>query len=212
MKRLIFIRHGETDYTLREKCCGQIDMELNAKGIAQAKRLRTELNGIKIDRVYASDLKRAYQTAQIIFNNKTILKRKGLRELDFGHFSGLTYKQINRLYPKAYKTLMNDLAKAKPLGGESIRHFVNRVERCFNRIFNQNAKNTVAIVSHIGPIRIIHLKIQGENLSNFWEIQQNPGSFRIIEFRKENKRGIKINSNPLLKAQHKESKVLKKYR
>lgn len=193
MKRLILVRHGETIYSLQEKCCGQKDAALNVKGVKQAEQLQAKLKNVKVDRVYSSDLKRAYQTAKIIFNNKIIHKRKGLREIDFGQFTGLTYKEISRLYPSIYKTLMDNLAKAKMPKGESIHNFAKRVERSFNKIFEQNAAKTVAIVCHINPIRIIFLKILKQKLDKFWNIRQDVAAVNIIEFKRKIPKVIKIN-------------------
>ena len=66
MIRLILVRHGQTDYNLENRYCGFSNPPLNEKGLWQAKRLAERLRGLKIDKVYTSDLQRARQTAELI--------------------------------------------------------------------------------------------------------------------------------------------------
>ena len=190
MKKLILIRHGETEYTKTRRYCGHEDIPLNAKGIKQAKRLSGKLKSMRVDRIYSSDLKRALETAKIAFPKKTILKKKRLREIDFGEFSGLTFEEAKRIYPRSYKTWLNDPAKSRIPKGESMSILKNRVEACFKIIFGQNPKKTIALVSHGGPIRIILLKILGQNLDKFWNIKQDTATINVIEFKKNGPRWV----------------------
>ena len=74
MTRLILIRHGETDYNLQNRYCGFSNPPLNNKGIWQSKRLIERLTDLRIDKIYSSDLKRAYQTAKMVFRDNLIEK------------------------------------------------------------------------------------------------------------------------------------------
>lgn len=198
MRKLILIRHVETDYARQGKCCGQKDIPLNAKGVKQARYMQAKLNSMKVDKVYCSDLKRTLQTAKIVFKDKIIYKRKALREIDFGQFSGLTYKEISKIYPNAYKKLLNNPINAKMPGGENMHNFSKRIIGCFDKINNQNTKETIALISHIGPIRVIILKILNLKFDKFWDIQQDIGAINIIEFGKK-KSKIIINETNYLK-------------
>ena len=193
MKKLILIRHGETDYTAERKYCGHSNTPLNSKGIKQADCLRPKLKKIKIDRIYSSDLRRAYQTAKIIFKNRTIIKKRNLREIDFGKFVGLTWEESSILYPDIYKTWVGNPTDTEIPNGESMRNFVKRVESCFIKISNRNSDKTVAVVSHGGTIRIILLKILRQDLDKFWTIEQNIAAINIIEFENKTPRLLKIN-------------------
>ncbi|UCD55420.1 MAG: histidine phosphatase family protein [Candidatus Omnitrophota bacterium] len=183
MKKLILIRHGETAYTLKRKYCGHENIALNATGMEQAKCLRPKLKDIKIDTIYSSDLKRAFQTAKIAFPKRAILKKKGLREINFGRFSGLTFEEADKLYPKFYGTWLNNPIKAKIPNGENFSDFAERIERCFNAISRQNSKKTVALFTHGGPIRIIILKILQKGLDKFWDIEVGTGDINIMDFK-----------------------------
>lgn len=59
-----FLRHGETDWNLNRRAQGQIDIPLNATGIAQAKAAAEVVRGLGIRSICASPLIRAYETAR----------------------------------------------------------------------------------------------------------------------------------------------------
>jgi len=198
VKKLILIRHGKTDYTEKQKYCGHENIPLNNSGVEQANRLRVRLKRMKIDTVYASDLSRASQTAEIAFPKRRILKRARLREIDFGQFSGFTFEQVGRMYPDIYKAWLNNPADARIPDGESLAGFAKRINDCFERICKQNPKRAVAIVAHGGPIRIILLSLLKKGLEKFWDIEQHAAAINIAEFKNGMPKILKINDTSYL--------------
>ena len=63
---IYIVRHGQTDWNVEGRYQGRLDIDINEKGIEQAKIMRDELLNVKFDKVISSPLKRAIQTAQII--------------------------------------------------------------------------------------------------------------------------------------------------
>lgn len=201
LKKLILIRHGETEYSLKGWCCGQKDIPITSKGIGQAKLVHKALKSFKIDAVYTSDLQRVRHTAAIVFPGRKPIIRKTLREIDFGRFSGLTYPQIKRQYPREYATFKKDIINARIPGGERFSSFKQRIERALERILNENSRaDTVAIVGHINPIRVMLLKITGESPERFWKIKQTPGAINTVIFKNNRPASIGINDTRHLKA------------
>ena len=102
--KLYLVRHGET--ALNEKGCyyGKTDAVLSVRGIEQAKYLQHIFKEVSFDYVVASPLVRAYNTAQIIIEERKqqIFGDSRLMEQDFGIFEGLTYKQLKGKYPQEY--------------------------------------------------------------------------------------------------------------
>jgi len=87
-------RHGETDENLQHIVQGQLDTQLNAHGIRQAKRIAERLASISFDFVYSSDLARAKKTADLIFEQRPsveVLMVADLRERYMGSLQGLKY-------------------------------------------------------------------------------------------------------------------------
>ena len=68
MTRIIFIRHGETDWNKNETFRGRIDVKLNRRGIEQAEAVAKALADLEFNAVCSSPLARAYDTATIIRN------------------------------------------------------------------------------------------------------------------------------------------------
>lgn len=183
MKKLILIRHGETEYTKASRYCGQKQTPLNSEGVRQAKRLCRKMKNVKVDRIYSSDLKRAFQTASIAFKNREILKKRCLREIDFGRFFGLTFDEASSRYPGAYKNWISKPQKAKIPGGESVAGFAKRVTRCFKRIFRENPGKTAAIVTHGGVIHVLLLYFRGQGLDKFWSMFIKTTEVNTIRFK-----------------------------
>ena len=182
MTRLILIRHSQTDYSLEKRYCGFSDPPLNDEGIWQARRLADRLKGSKVDKVYSSDLKRARQTAEIVFKNGPVEKSADLREMNFGIFEGLSYEMIIEKYPDLYSDWIADPAKIKIPDGESLADLCKRVLKKVASILFRHADRTIAIVAHGGPIRVILCNALGYDLKIFWQIEQDPCALNIIDY------------------------------
>ncbi|MCX5998617.1 MAG: histidine phosphatase family protein [Chloroflexi bacterium] len=102
MARLLLVRHGTTAWNEMGRYQGSSDIALSARGLREAEALGKRLTDEKIDAFYASDLRRAVQTAQAIIpaerHGELVICRE-LREIDFGEFEGLTYNEIRTRHP-----------------------------------------------------------------------------------------------------------------
>ena len=194
MARLILIRHGETDYNSQNRYCGFSDPPLNNKGIRQVEKLMAKLKNISIDKVYSSDLKRAYQTAEIIFKNKPIEKAKNFREMNFGIFEGLKYEQIVKRYPEIYRKWIDNPAAVGIPQGENIKDLSKRITEELFGIFSCHRGKTIAVVTHAGPIKIILCNMLKYGAKMFWKIEVKPASLNIVEFVKGKSKTCRLNN------------------
>ena len=182
MTRIILIRHSQTDYNLENRYCGFKDIGLNKIGKAQARRIEAKLKNLKIDKIFCSDLKRSYQTAKIIFGSKRrIIKNKNLREISFGKWEGLTYKQILQRSPTTYKKWLKNPFRVDIPSGEKMSHFINRIKKELKKIIKNDSDKTVALIIHSGPMRVILNTIADIKKDNFWRLRINPETVYIIE-------------------------------
>ncbi|MCK4520205.1 MAG: histidine phosphatase family protein [Candidatus Omnitrophica bacterium] len=184
MVKMLLIRHGETDYTLTGRYCGFSNPSLNRKGIQQSERLAIRLKEAGVDKIYSSDLKRAYESAKIIFKNNSIEKIADFREMNFGLFEELKYEEIIKVYPKLYREWIDNPMRVKIPGGEGLVELEKRVKEGLSFISSQNAGKTIALVSHGGPIRIILCQALKLGLESFWKVEQEIGTLRIIDYPK----------------------------
>lgn len=187
--KLLLIRHGETVWNRNKRYSGYIDIDLSRKGRAQAKKLQQRLKGEQVDKIYSSDRKRAIQTAKIIFKNFPIEKIGDLREVHFGIFEGLTYDEILKRHPVAYRNWLKDPFKTAIPKGENLKDFKKRIIKAVKKIISLNKGKTVAVVCHGGSISILmnHLL----KSKKFWHKIPKSASLSIVEY-KNGKTRIKL--------------------
>ena len=100
--RLIAIRHGETEWNVNTRIQGQLDIGLNATGVWHARRAGGALADEPIGVVYASDLSRAWQTAEEIArpHGLAVQPEPRLRERACGTFEGMSFAEIEATLPE----------------------------------------------------------------------------------------------------------------
>ena len=152
--RIIAIRHGETTWNVDTRIQGQLDIPLNETGRWQAHRLALALAGEDIQAIYASDLTRAWETAQYVGQAQglTVTKEIGLRERDFGDFEGKTFAEIEVLLPEQSMLWRKRDPHFYPAGGESLLALRTRVMEAAQRLAAQHPGEQIVVVSHESPI------------------------------------------------------------
>lgn len=91
---LTLVRHGTTAWNESGRWQGLTDNPLGPGGEAQARLLRDRLAGETFDQIYASDLTRAVQTAELALPGRPIILDPRLREYHFGDFEGFTVPEM----------------------------------------------------------------------------------------------------------------------
>ncbi|XP_062156932.1 phosphoglycerate mutase-like protein 4 [Alnus glutinosa] len=160
---IIVVRHGETEWNADGRIQGHLDVELNDAGRQQAAavadRLSREPN---ISVVYSSDLKRAFETAQIIATScggLEVIKDPDLRERNLGDLQGLVLREATKLSPKAYKAFLNHKTDQEiPGGGESLDQLYERCTSSLERLGRKHKGERVVVVTHGGVIRALYKK------------------------------------------------------
>lgn len=182
--KVILIRHGETVWNYLGKLQGHRDVPLSEVGLNQAKALAKRLEAYQIDAVYSSDLQRAYQTANAFAEPKGLLVQtvKELREMDFGKWEGMSYKQIQKTTPELWNAWVNDPISTSPPQGEPVPQMAERVYEAIKKIVSESQGKQIAIVCHGGSIRAFISKILGMKLSDNWRIRQDNVSLNILDF------------------------------
>ena len=161
---IYLIRHGETDWNRDGRWQGHSDVPLNAAGQQQAQRLARRLaeTGARCDAFYASDLSRAWQTAEVISGALGLRPSPApaLREIDLGVWSGKTHTEIEREYPDQWWKLQHNEDFPRG-GGETFAAFQARVLEWLNRAAETHAGGILYAVTHGGCIRAVALHTLG---------------------------------------------------
>jgi alpha-ribazole phosphatase len=183
MSRLLFVRHGETLRQSSERFWGQTDVELSALGRKQAESLRDLLATQQIDTIYASDLKRALVTAQVIASRQKveIITCPELREANFGELEGLTFAEISQRYPEVTESWMAGGLDITYPGGENLNAFIERTTGFTDRLQHLSAEQTALVVAHGGPLRIILCHLLDFGPEHWWQLQVDLASFSIVK-------------------------------
>lgn len=157
---LYFVRHGETEYNRQNIVQGGgIDSEINATGRQQAEALAQRLASASIDVVYASTLRRAKQTADILAQphepvSKTYLR--DLEEMGWGIFEGEPPSPERDQAMEAVKSQWRQGAFDRQIeDGESILDVQRRAVRAVHHILTREAGRTVLVVTHGRYLRVL---------------------------------------------------------
>ena len=166
MTELRFIRHGETDWNRQNRFQGQIDVPLNAAGLAQAQRLAGRLAAEPPALLLSSDLQRARQTAEPLaaaWGLQPMLV-PGLREQSFGVLEGLDVPSIQRQHPDLWQQWLVQRADFSLPGGESTRQFHSRVLQAVENLVAEHAGQRLVLVTHGGVLDMLWRTARAEAL------------------------------------------------
>lgn len=173
MTRMIFVRHGESTGNETRRFYGHYDGELTDRGREQARMTAEYLKDVRIDKAYASDLKRAFETGEIIAapHGLSVIPDKGLREIDAGEWEGQKFTTLIEKYSDDFGMWVNDLVNCRPTGGESVRELATRIREAVWKIAEENDGKTVLIATHATPIRSLITLWQNQPLEALNEIK-----------------------------------------
>jgi glucosyl-3-phosphoglycerate phosphatase len=157
LRRLILLRHGQTDYNVAGRMQGHLDSVLPTVGHEQAAAAAPVLAALGPDRVVSSDLQRAVDTAEVVGTACGLAVKfdARLRETHLGEWQGCTVPEIDLDYPGAIATWRSDPTWAPP-GGESRVDVVARsrpvVDELDAEFGDSGGSSTVLLVAHGGLI------------------------------------------------------------
>jgi len=166
--RICLVRHGETTWNAEKRIQGQIDIGLNAAGLAQAQAAADWLAGEAVTALYSSDLLRARQTAERIAYRMRLppVFRPEFRERRYGFFEGLTYDESRARYPADYHAFeTRDPDFVIPFGGESLRQLHARVSGGLRELTAAHEGEAIIVVTHGGVLDIVNRLARGNPLS-----------------------------------------------
>lgn len=182
MAKIYLVRHGQSLANLEWKYQGQkYDTDLTELGKTQALGIAEKLADKNIAVIFASPLKRARQTAEIItqiFKTPLVFDDL-LKETDHGDWSFLNDDEIKLKWPDLYrlwKTMPNQVTF--PNGENFANETTKRVIDWWNKL--DKNKNTI-IVSHENVIQIIITHILGQSLDQIWEHRIKNGDIICVD-------------------------------
>jgi broad specificity phosphatase PhoE len=172
-KTTIYItKHGETQWIAEGRMQGRHDSPLTELGIRQATWLRDALEPIDFDVIYASSSLRVLRTAEIIRHQRgcELICRDELREIYTGDWEGQLWKEIEQKYPAAYSAFWKAPHLYRPEGGgESYIEVQARVLSLLDSVLTKHKGETILLVTHAGPLKLLMGHVEGRPLARLWE-------------------------------------------
>jgi len=158
--RFCLVRHGETDWNATRRLQGHTDIDLNTRGLTQAKKMAQALKRISLqfDVLYTSDLRRAAKTAEAIERlfQTTAIKNAALRERHLGALQGLTIDEAPQREPELWKSHLSRNTEENLRNGESIQQFADRIKIALEQIYQKHNGKTILLVSHGGALDMMY--------------------------------------------------------
>ncbi len=178
------MRHGETHWNLASRIQGHSDSGLTEAGRAQADAIGQRLAAEPFEVLVTSDLGRALETAQRIaaVTGHEVRVDRRFRERSFGAGEGLTYAEVERAYPGAFRADRGiDPDYAIP-GGESRRQFHQRITAAFESLAAQWPAARVVVVTHGGVLGAIYRHANGIPLDAAHRVAITNASYNVLSF------------------------------
>ena len=185
--RLLLLRHGVTPLTLEKRFAGVGDPPLTELGEEQARRAAARLSGDErfgpIDAILASPLRRTLATAAAVARavGLEVSPDPGFRELDFGSFEGLTFAEAQERHPAELAAFLGSPDVAPP-GGEALAAVAARVGRARDALLAARPRQTVLVVTHVTPIKVLVCQALGAPLSAVNRMELGAASLSVVDY------------------------------
>lgn len=202
MTTVLLVRHGETHWNRERRLQGWAPVTLSETGEQQADTLGVTIDQeYDIDKVYASDLPRTKQTAEIITRHipLEITYAPGWRERDFGIAQGLTYSEFSRKLPElSLQTAGEDAIPCSPESGESLLDTKQRVLAAWRSLVDEtDSSTTVLVVTHSGPLNLLLGELDNRSIvSSFLDHSQDNCTINEVSVSDTDETIVKENYRP----------------
>ena len=166
MTTIIFIRHGQSEANLGRVFAGHFDAPLSSLGHEQAKKTAGAVaSKFHIDKIYASDLSRAYDTGKYLAEllNIEIIPDKNFREIFAGKWEGQRVEYIIEKYAEDFGVWKSDIGNSRPTDGESMRELGERIFARVKEVVAENEGKSVVVATHAAAIRSLMAMCTGED-------------------------------------------------
>ena len=164
--RVVIVRHGQSVANAEGRWQGQLDFGLSAEGQRQAELLRGRFKGEKFDPrfVYASPLRRALDTAEIVMPAKRIITIDDLKEGGAGIFEGKTMDEIHKEFPEVALEFERTRSFNSVPKAESRFDFRKRAQTVVDFfVRGHNKDDEIVAFTHSGLMMFIIAVIMGTN-------------------------------------------------
>lgn len=169
---LVLVRHGQSEWNLKNLFTGWRDVDLTELGREEAKAGADKLKarGVKFDIAFTSALQRAHKTCQIILDTlgqgdlKTI-RDQALNERDYGDLAGLNKDDARAKWGEEQVHIWRRSYDVQPPGGESLKDTGARVWPYYMHVMQPHVLRgeTVLVAAHGNSLRALIMALEGRS-------------------------------------------------
>jgi broad specificity phosphatase PhoE len=185
MTTVILIRHGQSVANLNRIFAGHFNADLSELGHKQAECTANAIfERFKVDKIYSSDLKRAYDTARHVAEKfgLAVIPDEAFREIYAGEWEGMYIEDLGKKFTEDYSVWQNDIGNSRCTGGESMREVGQRFLKRLKEIVAENPDKTLVVATHAAAIRSLQCTVPNERYD---EMQNIPfvsnASYSVLE-------------------------------
>jgi 2,3-bisphosphoglycerate-dependent phosphoglycerate mutase len=178
---LVLVRHGQSEWNLKNLFTGWRDVDLTDKGVAEARAAGRQLKalGLRFDVAYASALVRAQRTMDLMLEelgqrSLQMIRDQALNERDYGDLSGLNKDDARKRWGDEQVHVWRRSYDVAPPGGESLKDTAARVlpyyiqdilprvlrgERVLVSAHGNSLRALVMVLDHLSPQEVVKREI-----------------------------------------------------
>ena len=189
---LVLVRHGQSDWNLKNLFTGWKDPGLTEQGVREAKAAGEKLKklGVKFDIAFTSDLSRAQKTCQLILDgvdqsNLETIRNVALNERDYGDLSGLNKDEARKKWGEEQVHIWRRSYDIAPPGGESLKDTVARVLPYFVQVILPRvmAGERVLVAAHGNSLRALIMVLDRLSPEKIVGVELNTGEPIVYRLR-----------------------------
>lgn len=167
---LVLVRHGQSDWNLKNLFTGWKDVGLSEKGIAEAKAAGQKLKakGLQFDIAYTSALTRAQHTLKLVLDELgqpglETIRDQALNERDYGELTGMNKDDARQKFGADQVHIWRRSYDVAPPGGESLKDTLARALPYYMKLIQPDVLSgkRVLVVAHGNSLRALIMAIEG---------------------------------------------------
>ena len=181
MGTIILVRHGENDWSKKNKLAGRIPgVHLNETGHRQAHAVAQRLAALPLKAVYSSPVTRCVETAAYIADTHrlTVQYVDEVGEVEYGEWEGKKIKKLAK--DPLWRAVQFFPSRARFPRGESLREVQYRAVQAIEEITARHEKDLVVVVSHADIIRLLLAHYLGVHIDLFQRLVISPASASVL--------------------------------
>lgn len=189
---LVLVRHGQSDWNLKNLFTGWKDPDLTPQGVSEAKAAgaRLKARGIGFDVAFTSDLTRAQHTLSLILDeigqkDLQTFRNQALNERDYGDLSGLNKDEARQRWGEEQVHIWRRSYDIAPPGGESLKDTVARVLPYFVQTILPRvmAGERVLVAAHGNSLRALIMVLDRLSPDSITKVELNTGEPIVYRLR-----------------------------